>query len=69
MDEWHTNAVFIFSIIYIFLATQPASETTRKHSFEMVGDEDEDGINTFLGEKQETKNHGVTKPKQSESDR
>lgn len=49
-------------------ATQPASETTRKHSFEMVGDEDEDGINTFLGEKQETKNHGVTKPKQSESD-
>ncbi|CAL2049468.1 unnamed protein product [Caenorhabditis brenneri] len=45
-----------------------ASDITRKSSFEMVGDEDEDGINSFLGEKQEAKQNGAVKTKHNESD-
>ncbi|KAF1747303.1 hypothetical protein GCK72_023765 [Caenorhabditis remanei] len=48
--------------------TTSASDTTRKNSFEIVGDDDEDGINNFLGEKQEARHNGAVKSKHNESD-
>ncbi|CAI2356579.1 unnamed protein product [Caenorhabditis sp. 36 PRJEB53466] len=48
--------------------TTSASDTTRKNSFEMVGDEEEDGINSFLGEKQERTQNAIQRTKHNESD-
>uniref|UniRef100_A0A8R1DUX8 Rab-like protein 6 n=1 Tax=Caenorhabditis japonica TaxID=281687 RepID=A0A8R1DUX8_CAEJA len=50
--------------------TASASDTNRKNSFEIVGgDDDEDGINSFLGEKQETTQFSETaRTKHNESD-
>ncbi|UMM40238.1 hypothetical protein L5515_016945 [Caenorhabditis briggsae] len=46
--------------------TNSASDPTLKNSFEFIGDED--GINSFLGEKQEPKQNGAVRPKHNESD-
>uniref|UniRef100_A0A1I7T0R8 Rab-like protein 6 n=1 Tax=Caenorhabditis tropicalis TaxID=1561998 RepID=A0A1I7T0R8_9PELO len=54
-------------LIPTHLVSATTSDTTRKNSFEIVGGEDEEGINSFLGE-QDTRQNGVVKTKHNESD-